>query len=186
MRYFSRPILLACTCFLFTVSANAQTVPGAAPAKKKESRTKVHFGIGAGLDYGGFGGRVEARPFPHLGGFLGFGYNLHKLGYNIGLRGYYPSGRRVEPFLTAMWGYNAVILIQNARQYSKTYYGPTAGGGIDVRVGRDKNKFSFGMLLPIRNEEFAADHYRLLHDGNVKVEQDVLPFAFSAGFNFIL
>lgn len=45
---------------------------------------KGDFGLGIGIDYGGFGGRVTVCPAPAFGLFGAGGYNLNGFGYNVG------------------------------------------------------------------------------------------------------
>lgn len=170
----------------FHVSGQTSGTAYSSQKERKPEKKTFHFGVGLGQDYGGAGGRLEIRPLPYVSGFFGFGYNLHRMGYNLGVRGYYPTGHRVEPFLTAMYGYNGVIIVGNNAKYSRTYYGYTAGGGIDVRVGRDKNKFSFALLVPLRSSEWHDDYNRLKKESALETSQEPLPFTISLGFNFIL
>lgn len=58
-----------------------------------------------------------------------------------------------------MYGYNAALKLKGLRRSlrsdSKTYYGPAIGAGVEIRTGKnDKDKFSFGIRAPFRNDEF--------------------------------
>ncbi|XZF14419.1 hypothetical protein ACTHGU_21765 [Chitinophagaceae bacterium MMS25-I14] len=182
-------ILLA-AIFLATsqhVTAQQQPAKRSANTVKKKKQVEISVGFGLGLDYGGIGARVEVRPVDYLGIFAGGGYNLNALGYNVGVKANLLHQHRVQPFATAMYGYNGVIVVRNEERYNRTYYGPTAGGGIDILLGRKRNaRFSAGILVPFRNSSFQDDYDRLKNDPNIKFNNDPSPIAITIGFNFKL
>jgi hypothetical protein len=153
--------------------------------KKKEKYNQAYFGLGAGLDYGGIGLKAEFLPAKWLGIFAGGGYNLLDPAYNAGLSFKMLPGRKVQPVLTAMYGYNAVIKFKGRRELSKTYYGATVGVGCEVKYGTNSNKLSFALLVPFRSSAFHS-RYKELKDRGHKFDPDILPIAFSLGCNFAI
>ena len=112
---------------------------------------KINVGIGFGLDYGGIGSRVTYQPIKQLGIFGAVGYNFNSVGYNVGAQLRFPSEKRIDWFLSGMYGYNAVIQISGATETKTTYYGPSLGAGVELKVGQSrKSFFSFELILPFR------------------------------------
>jgi hypothetical protein len=112
-----------------------------------------NLGLGMGLDYGGFGTRVTAFPKSTYGFFSGVGYNVAGIGFNGGGIVRMPNSRFC-PYFIGMYGYNAVLIVQNNLNLSKAYYGPTFGLGVEMR-NPDLNSFaSVDLLVPIRSDEF--------------------------------
>lgn len=159
----STRLLTACLC-LASLSVHAQ------PA------TKAFFGFGGGLDYGGFGIRAEVQPHKNLGFFGGVGYNLADPAYNVGASYKIGTFGRVQPIITAMYGYNAAEKIKYGwgAAYSKSYYGASVGAGCELYTHSLKNKWAFEVLLPFRDKAF-KDRY-----------PDMLPVTFTVGYNFRL
>lgn len=150
--------------------------------------TNTYFGLGIGFDYGAIGIKAEFLPTKHLGIFAGAGYALIDPAFNVGLSGKLLPDRNFCPTVTAMYGYNAVIKLKDAYgatvSDSKIYYGPTVGAGAELKTGRMKNNtLSFGIRVPFRNSDFQKD-YDNLKDAGYEFKQDMLPVAFTIGFNF--
>jgi hypothetical protein len=153
---------------------NPQTVDEATPP--------INLGLGMGLNYGGFGGRLELVPQKNIAIFGAVGFNLHKAGFNIGAKVKVAAEKKVSPMFQFMYGYNAVILVVGASEYNKTYYGPSVGGGIELKMGQSQNFMEFGLLIPFRNEEFRNDITELQYIG-IDISEP-LPFAISVGYHF--
>lgn len=145
---------------------------------------KVYFGIGLGLDYGGLGCKVEYLPIKYVGVFGGVGYNFAGIGLNAGASFKALPDCKITPTVIGMYGYNSVIVVSGASQYNKTYYGPTAGIGGELKVGRKSNKLYAAILYPFRNEKFDNDYEALKVNPAVNITQDKSPVTFSIGFNF--
>jgi hypothetical protein len=154
--------------------------------KTNQSQKKVIFqlGMGTGLDHGGIGIKWEVVPFPYLGIFAGWGYNVEAFGVNGGLSIKTLPFKRACPTLQAMYGYNAVIVIHGEPKYDKTYYGPSVGAGLDLRVGKNINKLFFGIYHPFRSEKFHKDLDKLKADPSIRLNNKLLPVTFSFGFSF--
>jgi hypothetical protein len=161
--------------FLFLVITVKAQIDDRPPAK-------ADVGFGIGVDYGGFGGRVTYLPAPKFGLFAGLGYNLAGAGFNAGGILRFSPEKRVVPTLTAMYGYNAVLVITGAIEVSKIYYGPSFGGGIQIKSKRNsRNFFNIELLLPIRPDEFESDQnfYKSL---GVEISEP-LPVSFSLAYH---
>src|SRR5215203_582000 len=150
-----------------------------------QNQQKALIGIGAGLDYGGLGVKAEFQPISHLGAFAGFGYNFASPAYNAGLSFKLTPGRKICPTLVAMYGYNAAIKLDygNGTRYSKTYYGPSIGAGIETLTRDGKKNWTFEIFLPLRSSAFHTE-YDALKDSGVEFNPDILPITFTVGYNF--
>src|SRR5688572_12405860 len=92
---------------------------------EEEPSSPVNLGLGLGLGYGGTGLRLSALPIKNVSLFGAAGYNLVKVGFNFGGAIRLLPDKRVTPTLVGMYGYNAVIVVQGAEEFNKTYYGPS-------------------------------------------------------------
>ena len=141
------------------------------------------LGLGVGLDYGGFGGRVTFHPSQSFGVFGAVGYALAGMGFNAGLQYRISPEKRIVPVLTAMYGYNAALKVTGSLEVNKLYYGPSIGAGVEFKSHRNqKNYFSMELLVPFRDSQFDADRefYK-----NLGVEfNDVFPITISLGYHF--
>lgn len=149
------------------------------------SPSNVNLGIGIGMDYGGFGGKFSFLPSQKFALFAGVGYNLLEIGFNGGVQYRFSPDKKICPTLGAMYGYNSVIVIKGAEQYSKTYYGPSVFFSLEFKSGKNpKNYFSTGLVIPFRSQEYKDDLNDLDNNPNIKLETKPLPFGISAGFHF--
>jgi hypothetical protein len=124
----------------------------------EKQKIQYNFGLGFGFDFGGLGGRAMVLPGKSFGVFGAAGYNLQKPAFNLGcLYRLFPEQRLIPTFL-AMYGYNGVIVVRGGSQYSKTYYGPTVGTGIEWHKKRIPYYFSFEVFLPFRSKKFRDDY----------------------------
>ncbi len=160
-----------------------------------EYRSKLHLGLGFGMDYGGMGIKVEYLPIKYLGVFGSLGYNFRELGVNGGVQFRPLPDARIQPLVMAMYGYNGVINIKGDQQYldraglgdvNKSYYGPSVGVGGELKVGKKDNRLYLGIWLPFRSKEF-TDNYDLVKESPyVEMSNELLPVTFSIGFNWAI
>jgi len=143
----------------------------------------LYVGPGLGLEYGGIGGKVEYVPVKYLGIFGGAGYNIAGLGWNAGVSYKILPGSKVTPIIDAMYGYNAVIESSSSWNSYKIYYGPSFGGGVDIRMGRRDNKLSAILLYPVRSSKFKNAYD---YESQTASYSKVPPVSFSIGFNYSL
>jgi len=142
------------------------------------------FGIGAGLDYGGFGGRLTFLANKAFGFFFGGGYALVGFGYNAGINFRTRPDKKATLFVNMMYGYNAAIVIAGAPQYNKVYYGPSAGVGFMFKPrNNNKNYFAIELIIPFRSYQFDSDYNALKNNPNIKIGP-IIPVAFSFGYHF--
>lgn len=175
-----KPVLLLYLIFMYA-SADAQYVENYEPSTPA---TSVKLGLGVGLDYGGVGARLTLTPTEHVGGFIAVGYNLHKAGINGGLTYKFLPDKKVNPVAHLMYGYNAVIVVEGAAQYDKTYYGMSVGGGIELNTRRVGNYWSFELLYPFRSSGYEKDWDALKNNPAIEILSDPLPITISVGYHF--
>ncbi len=157
--------------------------------------SKVHIGLGFGMEYGGMGPRVEYLPFKYVGLFAGAGYNFQSLGFNAGIALRPLPDAKIQPIAMGMYGYNGVIKIDgnnSALAYfgldgiSKTYYGPSVGLGGELKVGKHENRLYAAVWRPFRSKEFEDNYDKMKASPYVTQKNEVLPVTFSIGFNWAL
>ncbi|MFM7854373.1 MAG: hypothetical protein ACKO96_21240, partial [Flammeovirgaceae bacterium] len=143
------------------------------------------FGVGLGLDYGGIGGRITLLPSKYVGVFVGGGYAFAGFGYNAGLNFRASPDKRASFIANIMYGYNAAYAISGASQLNKFFYGVSAGVGAMVKQRRNVNAFwTFELLVPFRSKE-ATDYYNVLKSTpGIRIDNALLPIAFSVGYHF--
>jgi len=153
---------------------------------------KITMGIGLGLDYGGIGVRIAYSPVKYLDVFGGLGFNFIGLGANGGLSYNILPGRSCIPVVNIMYGYNAVLRIDDFYPYGsthgptlkKTYYGFTAGAGLKIRLSRKTHNFLYiGLNVPFRNAEFHRDYHYVTAIRNIPLAAKMLPVLFVIGYN---
>lgn len=146
------------------------------------------FGIGMGLDFGGFGANVLVYPDKNFGLFGGVGYALGGIGFNAGTKIRLISKKHnTDPYAIAMYGYNAAIKVKGASQYDKLFYGPSLGIGMDFHTTRMKRSYySMALLVPIRSS--AVNDYidDLENHHGVNFSNELPPLAISIGYRFVL
>nr|MCU0358047.1 hypothetical protein [Cyclobacteriaceae bacterium] len=113
--------------------------------------------------------------------FTGLGYNLNELGYNVGAQYHFPSQKIVSAYVTAMYGYNVVLIVKALETESKTtYFGPSAGAGMQIAF-QNKSFLSLELLMPFRPQAYqnAIDDLKVLG----YEMKDPLPFGFGVGYH---
>ncbi|MBV6404177.1 MAG: hypothetical protein GFGODING_00927 [Flavobacteriales bacterium] len=144
----------------------------------------ITIGPGLGLDHGGLGVQLSGRPVPMLNLLLGVGYNLNGAGINAGAAWRMLPHKRFCPYLVGLYGYNAVIAIPDDEDNTRTYYGPTAGVGLEIHPKRRSGHLQLALFLPFRSAEFRDDLDRVKADPTVDLRYEPLPIAFSLGYHF--
>ncbi|HEY0977378.1 MAG TPA: hypothetical protein VGE21_07895 [Flavobacteriales bacterium] len=169
MRCFLLPILgLALCC------AQAQDRNNTDFIRSAES---IHFGLGVGLDHGGYGLRVDVPVDKHIGFFAGGGYALAGIGWNAGAVIRLMPAERWCPYLTAMYGYNTALVVRNASEHNTLYYGPSFGAGVEMRRRKGPGFWHFGILRTDRPSEVEDDRIRF-------AASDPPPVLVSVGYHF--
>jgi hypothetical protein len=174
MRKFLLIALIVCSVPFLSMGQNTGSTKG-----------KAAVGLGMGLPYGGFGGRFSINPLDQFALFAGFGYNLVGLGYNVGMQYILPSEKRTEVFLTAMYGYNAVIKIQGTDIYNDSYNGLSAGAGLRINSRKKAGMFwDLGVLIPARSQEYRDDWNNLNNNPMIENLTKASPVLVFVGLNF--
>ncbi|HNR19069.1 MAG TPA: hypothetical protein PKN75_06485 [Bacteroidia bacterium] len=176
-------LYVTCLWFLVTISCARANSPFLA---KQKNKAFANLGLGLGLDYGGFGVKLNLNPTKNLGFFIGGGYAIVKPGFNAGVTLRILPDKQFCPFVSGMYGYNAAVKIKGAAKYNKLYYGPSFSIGGEL-WGKSRTGFwNFELILPVRSQEFNDDWDALKNDPGIKIEQDILPVAFTIGYQFKL
>ncbi|MBL7847527.1 MAG: hypothetical protein JNL40_08675 [Cyclobacteriaceae bacterium] len=154
-------------------------------AQDQSTVSKGDFGLGIGLDYGGFGGRVAFHPAPKVGLFGGLGYNLAGAGYNVGAAWRISPDKQTCPTLGVMYGYNGVIVVEGASQYNKIYYGPSLAAGLEFHSKRKNgNYFNVELVVPFRPQAFTDDLNTLKNNPAIQFKNEPWPVAISLGYHW--
>lgn len=168
--------------FLFLLEINYSSAQ--IDTTKKVAGGSVNIGLGLGIDYGGIGTRFTVVPNKNGFLFLALGYNIVGLGINAGAGYLILPDKRTCPYLIGMYGYNAVIVIENASKYDEIYYGPSFGIGVEFINRRNKNFWNLELLLPVRPKKYDDDLNKLKHNPSIRIESEPPPIGFSVGFHF--
>jgi hypothetical protein len=144
------------------ISAQVPDAKSPFDVQPPESTSKANLGLGLGLDYGGIGGRFSFQPSSSLALFAGLGYNFAGAGFNAGGIVRLAPEKRITPTLLAMYGYNAVIVVKgddfDETVFSRTYYGPSFGAGVEFHQWHKRgNFFNLQLLVPVRSRKFHDD-----------------------------
>lgn len=173
MRFLALPFVLA-FCLLTSVSV----------AQEEFGTSQFNIGLGLGLDYGGLGTRITIIPDPSFGAFAAVGYNFADIGYNIGGNYYFLPTQKVCPYVTAMYGYNAVTLVEGASEFNDTFYGATFGGGLQLRSRRSPGNFwNFELLVPLRSSAYYSHIAEMKRNPFITDVTEAPPIAISIGYH---
>ncbi len=145
------------------------------------------FGLGIGVDYGGFvGGKLTLIPDRNVGFFLSAGVPyLLRLAFTGGVVVRFLPNKKITPTASLMYGYNASIIVFDAPYNNKTYVGPSIGFGLENRSRQNpKNGFHFNLIIPFRSDEFDKDWASLKSKSNIRVISQPLPVLISIGYHF--
>jgi len=151
-----------------------------------QENNQVYLGLGMGLDYGGVGAKVEYLPVKNVGVFAGLGFNLLSVGWNVGATYKIMPDKKVSINPMVFYGYNAVSKVSGAPNYDMTSYGVTFGANVDIKMGKQGNKLSAGIFVPVRSEKFMDNYDAMKNDPRVFLESSLIPVTIGVGYNFKL
>lgn len=151
-----------------------------------EQESKVNIGLGIGIDYGGLGARITFLPVKRLALFAAAGYAFVDFGYNLGAQLRIVPDKKICPTFGIMYGYNGVIMVQNASMYNKIYYGTSLSGGMEIHFGGKPSYMNVSLIVPFRSQEFYDDWDRIKQNSSISIQSDPLPVAISIGYHFAL
>ncbi len=151
-----------------------------------EKKQSGDVGIGAGIDYGGFGIQLNQFFWPIcLVG--GYGYNnVYFLPFG-GVKYYFSTIQnkiKYALYIKVIYGYNAVIIIKDGPK--DFYCGFTPGIGTDIRFGKKKwYGLNFDLNFPVRTKKYKRDYdnFKITYSN---FNQTTLPIAISIGIQFSL
>jgi hypothetical protein len=148
----------------------------------------VHnFGIGIGLTYGAFGGRYVYNPSRSFGLFIGAGYNLVNISYNLGGIITIPTKSTIAPTISAMYGTNSVIKVEGMDELNGSYNGLSFGLGIKIKSRRDPGEYwDIGIIVPMRSSDFKDDYDDIKNNSAIEIKNDPWPVLINIGYNFKL
>jgi len=124
---------------------------------------KFDVGVGFGLDYGGAGARFGYVPVKRLMVFASAGYIPKGFGWQLGAMFHImpkDSKHVARPYISAMYGTNAYILVKDSHpksnlEHSDIYLGPSFGAGVELRFGSLKHHgIDVAIYYPLRSQEF--------------------------------
>lgn len=131
-------------------------------AKLPQQQSHSNIGFGMGLDYGGFGLKVGLLSFRYVELFGGAGYNLLEIAGNAGLSIKILPDSKFCPYISGMYGYNAVDVTSVSGsgpikyKNGETYYGVSVNGGVRITLS-EKVFLNTGITFPFRADEATAD-----------------------------
>lgn len=157
--------------------------------KIREKQSNTYLGLGLGLDYGGMPGvNLMYTPFRKAAFYLGVGNAFTGVGINGGATYRFQSNkrdRRVVPYITGMYGYNAIIQVVNERSLNKIFRGPTFGAGIELHRNPGRlNHWAFAILVPIRNQDVDEYINHLENFHGVEFTSELMPVLISVGYKY--
>jgi len=131
---------------------------------KAQNDTYKHldFGIGRGLNYGGFGMSLAFAPAPIISIEGNVGYNLSKAVMGGALNIHVIPKNLSKTYslaIKSMYGYNAVLITIDGDKDDRTFYGLSFGLSNELRFGsRKRSGINVDLIIPIRSD--AVDEYR--------------------------
>jgi hypothetical protein len=157
----------------------------ARPQAQLQEVKGLYFGLGMGQDLGGLlGVGFTYWPTPWVSGFVGGGWALVDLSYQVGAEVRLPNTKLASPFLTAMYGYNGAIHIEGKESLDGVYTGATVGAGVILRHRFRRNYWRFSLNAPIRSKDFLDDWQAIKDRPDVEIKQDLLPVTVGVGYHF--
>ncbi|MAE09259.1 MAG: hypothetical protein CL661_10930 [Bacteroidetes bacterium] len=86
---------------------------------------------------------------------------------------------------TVMYGTNAAIIVIGNSHHNNTFIGPSVGGGIEMRFGREKRKgLNIDLFVPFRSDEYNTAVNNVKNDPSISDFTEPLPFTISVGYHF--
>lgn len=145
------------------------------------------LGLGIGLPYGTIGVRVGVDLTQNLNIFGGVGYHFVGMGANAGLKLSAIGESRTRFYFQAMYGSNGAILVEGASRFNETYYGVSAGIGINVMSRKSPGSyFDLGLIVPILSEDFKDDIDIIKNHPLIEGFNEPSPILLTLGYNFSL
>ena len=158
---------------------------GKAPDKSFTNLSSViNIGMGAGIDYGGFGTRINYIPTDRLEFFGGIGYNLVNAGFSGGIEYLIFRKSKVRPYIGAMYGYNAVLMAEGPGVKKRTFYGPSWNIGLEIWEPNSSGFCNVELILPIKSPDFYESMSYLKKNSRVEWKYVLPPIGLGFGYHF--
>jgi len=143
-------------------------------------------GFGAGLDYGGIGGRLTILPVEELQLFGSVGYNFAGVGFNAGTSFRIITHKRIYPYCGIMYGYNAAMLVKIKNDtYNFISYGPSINIGLEWWLRRPRF-LNLEIVVPFLSQNFQDDYQAIKKIPNIVFETKPRKFLISIGYHFVI
>jgi hypothetical protein len=144
-----------------------------------------NIGIGAGLGYGGLGARINVLPDDNLKLFTTVGYNLFNTVMNGGIEYRILPKSNFCPYIGAMYGYNASIILEKTELYNYPYYGPSSNFGIEI-WRRSRGFLNIEFLIPLRSSKYHQTMRNLKKNPFIEDLSHSAAISFGVGYHFSL
>ena len=96
-----------------------------------------------------------------------------------------PSRYQTEFYFTGMYGYNTVIVIEDAKELGGTFAGPSFGMGLKINSLSSKgNYWDVGMLVPVRSGKYKDAISAMENNPYIQMESKPWPVLFYFGHHF--
>jgi hypothetical protein len=151
---------------------------------------KLTIGVGAGYDFGGYGGNAIYYVERSIGLFAGVGYAIAGVGVNAGVKLRVLTSRSttlITPFIIGMYGYYAQASPKDFAIYNKIFYGYTAGAGLDYRPRHSKFGYiTATILVPFRTDDAQRYINDLATRRGLNYKNNLRSVTASIGYKFML
>lgn len=156
---------------------------------QEDDASATWLGFGLGLEYGGMPGiNLSFSPVKEAALYAGVGNVFTGVGFSAGAAyRFIPKNpeKRVTPYLTGMYGTNAVVRIVDARPLSKVFKGVTLGAGIEFHpVAGNNNHFAAAILIPLRGKDVYNYLDYLEESYAITYTSKLMPVLFSIGYRY--
>lgn len=149
----------------------------------RHAKPSSTLGVGAGLDYGGFGMRLTQTFGDDVSVFAGLGYNIVGAGVNFGALGRIPISAKSDLTPMLMYGYNKLTFDPKSAPDENIHYGATFGLGLETYDFFD-NHWSFALLFPVEGSTYGHAVSSQGADSPTPLSPLSLPIDLSVGYHF--
>lgn len=148
-------------------------------------QTRVSLGLGVGINYGGFGAQANYLFGNNFRISAGYGTNLVKMNYSLGISYRFLSKSTFCPVLSYAYGYHKTVYDRENVEKSTSYNGSSIGLGLEIWNNQRDSYFLINAFLPIETInniksntiENSSKFYQLLNSN---------PIVFSVGYHLAI
>ena len=150
----------------------------------KSNTPKLTFGIGLGIDYGGFGTQFKVKFFNAIEAYMGIGHNTNNFNISIGTSVSFFKKSFLQPKFSLTYGTTHLIIIEKASQYNESFQGFAFGIGANIFFNkRTGNHFSLGLNILPPSQEFIQATNQLRKDPNVSITEQARDWGITIGYH---